>query len=92
MHDTTNTPKPAAYVGQKAVERWRAENKEAVTSGEIATALRVTDQTVRGFPGLSYTVVGGRGDRRYLVDEVERWLIAQTRAPKASPDPEQVST
>ena len=74
----------AAYVGQKAVEQWRAEGKEAVTAAAVAAAIGVTPQAVRS-SDLTYTAINGRGDRRYLVDEVERWLIGQTRAPKHSP-------
>lgn len=71
--------KRPAYAGEKAVARWRMTGMETVTVQELAAALRVREQTVRALP-IPYTEVNGRRDRRYSVDEVERYLIASTRA------------
>jgi hypothetical protein len=70
--------KPQNYVGRSKVEGWRAAGQEWVTSDDIARALGVTTETIRGAAGLPYTIVTGRGDRRYLVDDVEAWLLANT--------------
>lgn len=72
-----------AYVGKVAVERWRSQGVEAVTAAEVALALRMTPEGVRGLP-IPYTSIGQpgspRAERRYSVDEVERYLQANTKA------------
>lgn len=79
----TAAPEEPRYAGCKAVAAWRAQGVETVTANEIAAALRLTDQGARALP-IPYTVVGGRGDRRYLVDEVERYLIGATKPAKTA--------
>lgn len=70
----------ATYVGKRAVDRWRSAGLESVTTRELAAALRITEQAVRASLPIPYTIVNTRGDRRYSVDEVERFLIASTKA------------
>lgn len=79
MGTKKNTPRLAsAHVGKRAVARWRAAGVETVTTRELASMLKTTEQAVRTGP-LPYTVINSRGDRRYSVDAIEAHLIAQTR-------------
>ena len=66
------------YVGKKDVARWRAAGLETVSTRQLAAALGISEQAVRTKSPIPYTIVNTRGDRRYLVDEIERHLIANT--------------
>jgi hypothetical protein len=79
MGEKRNTKAASSYVAKRAVARWRAAGVETVTTRELAAALKITEQAVRTNPSLPYTVVNTRGDRRYSVDVIERYLIANTR-------------
>lgn len=71
-------PARPRYAGQATVERWRADGVDAVTAKDLAAALGVTPQGARSL-AIPFTTVGKR-DRRYSVDEIERYLIASTKA------------
>lgn len=79
MGEKRNAKVLSSYAGKRAVSRWRAAGLETVTTRELATALRTTEQAIRTNADLPYTVVNARGDRRYSVDAIEAFLKANTR-------------